>query len=159
RATENARFIVGRASRDDPLKFADSDPHLFQQLAEAGFQIRVAGGTCLAPHMRAHPHIELLPMLSPLAVPRFMQGLDCFLYRTSKEWPEADGRVVAEAMACGVPPIVTSTAGVAQHIEHGVNGYIADTDADVMAILQCLRENLALQRRIGAAARQTMERR
>lgn len=159
RERTDTEFVVGRASRDDPLKFAPDDPALFEQLADAGFRVRIAGGTCLASRVAAHPRIELLGMRSPLALPRFMQGLDCFVYRTSPEWPEAYGRVVAEAMACGVPPIVTSTAGIAAHIKHGVNGFIADANADVMNILLRLRDEPALRKRIGAAARAAMERR
>jgi glycosyltransferase involved in cell wall biosynthesis len=150
-------FVVGRASRDDPVKFADGDPMLYERLAGAGFRVRIAGGTCLRERVAAHPRIELLPMMTPLALPRFMQGLDCFLYRTSTAWPEAYGRVVAEAMACGVPPIVGSTAGIAQHLHHGVNGFIADSNDEVMEILLNLKEDRALQARIGAAARETME--
>ncbi len=159
RGRTGAEFVVGRASRDDPLKFAPEDPALFERLAGACFHVRIAGGTCLAERVAAHPRIELLGMLSPLALPRFMQGLDCFVYRTSAEWPEAYGRVVAEAMACGVPPIVTSTAGIAAHIEHGVNGFVADANEEVMDILLRLRDEPALHARIGAAARATMERR
>lgn len=157
RAAPNEHFVVGRASRDDPLKFAHGDPALFQRLAGAGFTVRVAGGTCLREHVEPHPRIELLSMLSPLALPHFMQGLDCFLYRTSPEWPEAYGRVIAEAMACGVPPIVASNAGIAQHIRHGENGFIADDNDEVMDLLLRLREDRALRARVGVAARRTME--
>lgn len=155
--TRDDVFVVGRASRDDPVKFADGDPALYERLAGAGFRVRVAGGTCLRGRVTAHLRIELLPMMSPLALPHFMQGLDCFLYRTSTAWPEAYGRVIAEAMACGVPPIVGSTAGIAQHIRHGVNGFIADSNDEVMEILLSLKEDRTLQARIGAAARKTME--
>jgi len=157
RAAPNDNFVVGRASRDDPLKFAPGDPVLFQRLAGAGFHVRIAGGTCLRERIAPHPRIELLSMLSPLSLPHFMQGLDCFLYRTSPEWPEAYGRVVAEAMACGVPPVVASNAGIAQHIRHGENGFIADETDDVMDILLRLREDRALRARVGVAARRTME--
>lgn len=152
-------FVVGRASRDDPLKFADGDPALFERLAGEGFSLRIAGGTCLRDRVAAHPRIELLSMLSPLSLPHFMQGLDCFLYRTSAAWPEAYGRVIAEAMACGVPPIVASNAGIAQHIRHGENGFIADENDEVMDILLRLREDSALRARVGVAARRTMEER
>lgn len=158
-AARDNTFVVGRASRDDPVKFADGDPALYERLAGAGFRVRIAGGTCLRERVAAHSRIELLPMMSPLALPAFMQNLDCFLYRTSALWPEAYGRVVAEAMACGVPPIVGSTAGIAQHLRHGVNGFIADSNDEVMDILLRLKDDRALQARVGAAARKTMEER
>ncbi|MBX6392149.1 MAG: glycosyltransferase [Burkholderiales bacterium] len=159
RAVPRNEFVVGRASRDDPLKFSDDDPALFERLAAAGFHVRIAGGTCLRARIAPHPRIELLPVLSPLAMPHFMQGLDCFVYRTSPEWPESYGRVIAEAMACGVPPVVASNAGIAQHIRHGENGFIADTNEEVMDILLTLREDRELRARVGVAARRTMEER
>jgi len=156
---KRSEFVVGRCSRDDPLKFNEDDPVLFERLARWGVRLRIAGGTCLVQRMAPHPRIELLPMLSPLDLPQFLRGLDCFVYRTSAEWPEAYGRVVVEAMACGVPVVVARNAGVAQHIRDGVNGFLADTNEESMDILMKLRDDEALRRRIGEAARRSMEER
>jgi glycosyltransferase involved in cell wall biosynthesis len=41
-------------------------------------------------------------------------------------WEEPFGRVVAEAMAAGVPVVATSRGGPAELIEHGVSGYLAE---------------------------------
>lgn len=150
-------FVIGRASRDDPLKYAENDPALYKKLAELGFRIRIAGGTCLHGLVQKHSRIELQPLLSPLEFPAFLRGLNCFIYRTSREWREAYGRVIAEAMACGLPVILARNIGIAQHIVHGVNGFLADTDDEITAILFNLRSDPALCSRIGAAARLTME--
>jgi glycosyltransferase involved in cell wall biosynthesis len=154
-----APFVVGRASRDDPEKFAESDPTLFSRLAACGYRIRVAGGTCLRAQVPEHPLIEIGGMLPPHVLPRFLQGLDCFLYRTSSVWQEAYGRVVAEAMACGLPVIVSRNAGIAQYIDHGLNGFLADTDDEVIDVLERLRADVQLRQRTGKAARRTMEQR
>ncbi|HEX4773173.1 MAG TPA: glycosyltransferase family 4 protein [Bryobacteraceae bacterium] len=74
----------------------------------------------------------------------------------------ADGYayVVMEAMASGLPVIVTSSTGSAQLIRDGENGYVVparDPDA-IRERLLYLAEHPAVLRRMGAAARQTIER-
>jgi glycosyltransferase involved in cell wall biosynthesis len=102
---------------------------VFRQLAARGCTVRLVGGTCLNPLLGSVANVELLPGIPRSAVPNFLAGLDCFVYRTSSRFQEAYGRVVAEALACGVPVIVESRVGASKHIEHGVNGFIANTDA------------------------------
>jgi glycosyltransferase involved in cell wall biosynthesis len=70
------------------------------------------------------------------------------------------GYSVAEAMACGVPVIVTSTTGAADWVEDGVNGFIVPP-RDPEAIRERLQwcydhpERLAA---LGRAGRETVER-
>jgi glycosyltransferase involved in cell wall biosynthesis len=156
--TAGREFVVGRVSRDLEVKFAETDPAFFTALVQRGYKVRIAGGTCMRPRL-PDAAVELLPMLPPAALPAFLQQLDCFVYRTSRAWPEAYGRVVAEAMACALPVIVQSNAGIAQHIHHGVNGFIADDDRDVLEIVESLRITEGLAQSVGRAARATMERR
>ncbi len=70
---------------------------------------------------------------------------------------DAFGLVVAEAMAYGVPPIVSNAAGIAELIEHRVSGWIVppnDPKACAEA-LRTLREDATLRETIGRRARQT----
>ena len=62
------------------------------------------GGTVLRryfPPAVPTPGLELLPSGIEDAA-SFLRTLDAFYYRTSPHWPEAAGRVVAEAMATGL---------------------------------------------------------
>lgn len=151
------RFVVGRSSRDELLKFSEVDPALYTRLADDDVDVRIVGGTCLASQLAPHPRISLLPNVPPRDVPSFIRGLDCFLYRTSANLVEAYGRVIAEAMACGVPAIVGSRVGIAQYIEHGVNGFVTDSNDETIDIITCLKSNENLKSRIGVAARDTIE--
>jgi glycosyltransferase involved in cell wall biosynthesis len=68
---------------------------------------------------------------------------------------EGFGFVVAEAMACGIPVVVTDATGAADLVEDGRNGYVVPA-ADAGAIrerLQHLADHPSLAREMGAAAR------
>lgn len=85
-------------------------------------------------------------------VPRLLQASDVFLFPSKKEgMPNA----VLEAMACGVPALVSSTAGVARLIVPGVNGYAldpADERAFVDRLVPLLRDE-SLRASLGRSAR------
>ena len=87
----------------------------------------------------------------------FLQGLDCFFYRTSEEWLEPWGRVVTEAMACGLPVVCHKSGGYAEIIEHGRNGFLFETQQEALEILLGLKEDRALRERVGKEARRTTE--
>jgi glycosyltransferase involved in cell wall biosynthesis len=150
------RFVVGRCSRDVDFKYAESDPAVFRELAERGCTVRLVGATCLQPELGSVRNVELWPEVAQSAVPEFLAGLDCFVYRTSSRFQEAYGRVIAEAMACGVPVIVESRVGASAHIDHGVNGFIANTDAEVIVAVERLRRDPALRSSMSRAARATI---
>jgi N-acetyl-alpha-D-glucosaminyl L-malate synthase BshA len=68
---------------------------------------------------------------------------------------ESFGLAALEGMACEVVPIATRTGGVAEVIEHGVSGYLADVgDVDTMAryAIDLLNDESRL-RTMGKAAR------
>jgi glycosyltransferase involved in cell wall biosynthesis len=70
-------------------------------------------------------------------------------------WEEPFGRVVAEAMAAGVPVVATSAGGPAELIEQGVSGYLAEPRAGEAWLDACLSLVLdeGLRARIGAGGR------
>ena len=156
RTHRSNRFVVGRCSRDVDFKFAETDAAVFRTLAERGLTVRLVGGTCLRPVLGSLPNVELWPEIAQSAIPEFLAGLDCFVYRTSSRFQEAYGRVIAEAMACGVPVVVESRVGASKHIEQGINGFIANTDAEVISAVERLRDDPALRASISAAARRTI---
>jgi len=69
---------------------------------------------------------------------------------------EAFGMSILEGMACGLPVVVTSNAGVADLIEHGENGLIVQPGDDLDPFLNRL-EQADERRRLGANARQTAQ--
>jgi glycosyltransferase involved in cell wall biosynthesis len=149
-------FVVGRLSRDDPMKFHLDAAPFYRTLAAEGFTVRLMGATgMLGPELSACEGIDLLPE-NAVAASEFLQGLDCFTYRTHPSWFEAWGRVVPEAMATGLPVVVHANGGYTQIIEHGVNGYLFHRDEEAVEHLRALRASVELREHIGRNARKTV---
>jgi tetratricopeptide (TPR) repeat protein len=152
----SARFTVGRLSRDRAFKFHPGADAFFARLADAGMGVRLMGATVLGPALQGHRGVEILPANAVAAAP-FLQGLDCFTYRTHPCFPEAWGRVVLEAMAVGLPVVVHAVGGYAEIIRHGHNGFLFHTDTEAFDLLRALQLDPALRARMGQAARETVE--
>jgi glycosyltransferase involved in cell wall biosynthesis len=149
-------FTVGRLSRNQPEKHHAGDTALYGQLAALGVGVRVMGGEVLRASGTLDPRVELLPE-GTVEAASFLQALDCFYYRTSDSWQEPHGRVVQEAMACGLPVVCGRKGGMAEYIDHGRNGFLFDDDAEALHLLLRLRDHPELGARVGAAARRDME--
>jgi len=48
------------------------------------------------------------------------------------DWPEPFGLVMIEAMACGTPVIALRRGSVPEIIEHGVTGFVVDSEAEAI---------------------------
>jgi glycosyltransferase involved in cell wall biosynthesis len=73
---------------------------------------------------------------------------------TRPNWKEQFGRVLIEAMACGVP-VLGSTSGEIPHVIGSAGIVLPEGDAQALANhLDALRSDAALQRRLGNAGRE-----
>jgi glycosyltransferase involved in cell wall biosynthesis len=64
------------------------------------------------------------------------------------DWPEPFGLVMIEAMACGTPVIATRRGSVPEIIEHGVTGFVVDSEQEALAALD--RVSILDRRRVRA---------
>lgn len=149
-------FTVGRLSRDQPFKHHREDPMLYQMLAQQGCAVRIMGGTILRERLPGATAVELLPE-GAAAAPAFLRQLDCFIYRTHEAWCEPSARVVFEAMACGLPVVCGKRGGYAEHIRHGENGFLVASQEEAFDAVMRLKEDAALRKKMGRAARATVE--
>ncbi len=58
---------------------------------------------------------------------------DALAIAAPSRWPETGPLVVAEAMSCGVPAVVSNRAGAAGRVTHGVDGLVCEPDAGALA--------------------------
>jgi glycosyltransferase involved in cell wall biosynthesis len=149
-------FVVGRMSRDVPYKHHPHDPAFYKQLAELGIKVKVMGGECLQTKISDCSGVELLPACS-LPAEQFLKGLDVFFFCTAPYWTESFGRVIFEAMACGLPVVVENRGGYPEAIEHGRNGFLFQDHKEALSIIKDLKDSPALRFKIGQAARKTVE--
>ena len=69
------------------------------------------------------------------------------------EWAEPFGMTMIESLACGTPVVGTARGSTPEIIDHGVTGFLGDSDADLLA---GIRQVASLDR---AACRQVAEQR
>ena len=149
---------VGRHGRAYGLKFHPNDPAFFRTLMSRGYAVSILGGTTIAPAFAndggAKP--RLLAAGSE-RVENFLETLDIFLYRKHPQFFESGGTAILEAMAMELPVVVfREECGIAELIDHGQNGFLVDTEAEALELIDRLASDRVLRDRIGRAARTTI---
>ena len=88
----------------------------------------------------------------PDVVP-WLSVADLFLLPSSQE---SFGMAALEAMACEVPVVASRVGGLAEVIDHGVNGFLCDPDDldGMVAASESVLRDEALRRQVGEAAAQ-----
>lgn len=146
-------FRLGRHSRDVPEKHGRDDWKIYREVSALGGESVLLGGTCMAGAFPAIRGMQLLEARST-KIPDFLRGLDAYVYRTST-WIEPWGRVVIEAMACGLPVLAHSAGGYAQVVNHEINGLLFDTSEEAVHLIRRLIKEPALRLRLGEEARRS----
>lgn len=78
-------------------------------------------------------HIEYIGEIGEHEKPGFLGNAYALMFMI--DWPEPFGMVMIEAMACGTPVIATRRGSVPEVIEHGVSGFIVDSEADALSAI------------------------
>ena len=106
---------------------------------------------------RAGGNVVVLPPVAQAGLPDMYRGADCFVLPSRHD---SFGMAVLEAMACGLPAIVSEMVGASEAIEEGRNGWtvpLADVPALTRRMAWCV-ENRAALAAMRPAARAAAER-
>ncbi|MCC7229934.1 MAG: glycosyltransferase [Fimbriimonadaceae bacterium] len=129
-------FTVGRVSRDVMLKHHPDDAALYRRLAESGVEVKILGGRLFEQELDGLANVTLLPENS-MPVEQYLGEIDCFYYRTHPDWYETWGRVVLEAMACGVPIVAERRHGYREYL---TSAQAFETESDAYEKILALRD-------------------
>ena len=78
-------------------------------------------------------HIEYIGEIGEHEKSEFLGNAYALLFMI--DWPEPFGMVMIEAMACGTPVIAMRRGSVPEVIEHGVTGFVVDSEADALSAI------------------------
>jgi glycosyltransferase involved in cell wall biosynthesis len=114
----------------------------------------------LARRLGVSERVRFCVAVSDDALPRFLALADIFVF-PSQNRLEGFGLAVAEAMAAGLPVVITDMPGVREVIEDGREGLLAEPllADDLASKLRVLLDDPGLARRMGAAGRRRAEER
>jgi glycosyltransferase involved in cell wall biosynthesis len=110
----------------------------------------------LATSLGVSRRVELMPRLESTQMPDFYRSLDVLVApsRTLPNWKEQFGRVLIEAMSCGVP-VIGSDSGQIPHVIGDAGLIFAEEDVEELRNhLQYLLDEPATGRQLAEAGRQ-----
>jgi glycosyltransferase involved in cell wall biosynthesis len=93
--------------------------------------------TSIAP-LLDHPLIDYIGEIREDQKSEFLGNARALLFPI--DWPEPFGLVMIEAMACGTPVIAWDRGSVPEVIDHGVTGYIVDSEEEALAALSNIEQ-------------------
>lgn len=152
--TSTSVIHVGRMSRDTLDKHNLDDIKVYRWLADKKIKVLLQGATCLQHNMTPQENITLLES-GHIEAKSFLSNLDIFYYRSGAH-VETFGRVIFEAMACGVPVVAENRGGYTDWIKHGKNGFLFDTTQEAIAYLDRLISDDALRNEMATEALKTV---
>ncbi len=124
-----------------------------RELEEGGlrnFRFRIVGQGAEEEWLRQHlPRAEFTGVLRGEALARAYAGMDVFVFPSHTD---TFGNVVLEALASGVPAVVTPDGGPRSLVQEGCTGFIAE-DAEFSAAIRRIVENPVLHGKMRAQAR------
>ena len=160
-ASAEQPFVVGYAGR---LVLEKGIDVLLRALAQlpAGVRAHLVGAgpermrlARLASELGVADRVDWTPLAPSASMPGIMAGFDCLVLpsRSRPNWKEQFGRVLIEAMACGVP-VVGSTSGELPNVIGDAGCLFPEGDADALAEqLRQLWQQPELRARLAAKGR------
>ncbi len=151
-----SEFVIGFVGRLSPEKQVRAFAEVEQRLREHGiadYRFLIVGNGSERPWLLDNLKQATLPgVLSGAALAEAYANMDAFVFPSETD---TFGNVVLEAMASGVPVIVSKRGGPKFLVQQGNNGYVAGDFEDFVDALMDLRSHPALHARMAQGARAT----
>jgi glycosyltransferase involved in cell wall biosynthesis len=126
-------------------------------LAAAGinsFRFQITGAGSERAWLEANlPRAEFTGVLTGEPLARAYANMDIFVFPSRTD---TFGNVVQEALAAGVPAVVTDAGGPRFIVSHGANGLVAGSDEEFCAWVVALARDEGLRGRMSSVARRSM---
>ncbi len=110
----------------------------------------------IAPLLEKHPNVTFIGEINEAQKADFLGRASALLFPI--DWPEPFGLVMIEAMACATPVIAFRCGSVSEVIEHGVSGFMVDSEDEAVAAVRTIRDLDRAAVRAAFDARFTAER-
>lgn len=148
--TSNGKFRIGWVGRLTPEKNVRVFAEIERQLLSAGerdFEMLLVGDGSERSWLKAHLRSAALPgSLKGYELSQAFASMDAFVFPSRTD---TFGLVILEAMASGVPVVLSSEAGARVGIRHGTEGFVSDSFTE--GVLELMRSS-ALRERMGKAS-------
>ncbi len=154
RTRQSNSFSIGYVGRLTPEKSVRQFVELEQRLLAAGqrdFRLVLIGEGSEKEWLKSHLQSAELPgILRGEVLAEAFANMDVFVFPSRTD---TFGLVLLEAMASGVPVMVSPEAGVRVDVQHGGTGFVAHDIGSLTESVLRLMESEALRREMGSAAR------
>lgn len=151
RTIDDKRCVIGRVSSDQKVKYPIEALNILKRIQsqEPRVEFFVVG----AGKYWNTPKWCRMPAIGSKPVAEFYADMDIMVYRTCDAYVETWGRIVTEAMAAGVSVVAEKKGAIPEQIDHGVNGFLCETDDEFVEHTLHLCRDPELRYGIGMAAR------
>jgi glycosyltransferase involved in cell wall biosynthesis len=151
RARRSPRVLC-RHSRDSPEKFSWDVTALLDRVARSDAAFDILGGTQVL-GTPADPRIRARREGS-IDADTFLRGADVWVYSHAGWWRETACIAMIEAMATGLPVVVTAAGGMREYMVHGRTGFACDEPEAFVRFTRLLLDDAGLLEWMSGQARQ-----
>jgi glycosyltransferase involved in cell wall biosynthesis len=146
------RCLIGSVGRLAPQKAPDKFASLFASLSSSHDVdgLWVGGGEYRYVEMLTAAGVKHVPQVGPDKLFSLFSDMDIYIQSSLYEGMPLS---VIEAQVMGIPCVVSNVDGNRDVVDHGVTGFVANSDEELLKYTKLLVEDGALRATFGSAAR------
>jgi glycosyltransferase involved in cell wall biosynthesis len=143
---------VGRLTPEKNVRFLAELGKTLTTLGRDCFEFMIVGEGSEEPWLRQHlPNAIFAGVLRGERLAEAYANMDLFAFPSTTD---TFGNVILEALASGVPAVVTNGGGPKFLVQSGVTGHVASSDWDFISFVNNIMTDPGLHRQMSEAARQ-----